>query len=98
MKLKFLTNDDSIPSIAVSIPTRAIMPMDIIIQVITVRVILPRMEVNASFIFWNTVIHHKVSVKKLLMAYHLSKPTNFRFLQKNSSHEILESVNSFTYI
>ena len=51
MKLKFLTKEDSIPSIAVSIPTKAMIPMDIIMQVITVRVIVPRIEVNASFTF-----------------------------------------------
>lgn len=49
MKLKFLTMLVSIPSMAVNIPTKAIIPIEIMRQVIIVLVRLPRIEVKAIF-------------------------------------------------
>jgi hypothetical protein len=57
MKLKYLTKLLSTPSMAVRMPTRAIIPKEIIKQVITVLVILPFIEVRASLTFWKTVIN-----------------------------------------
>jgi hypothetical protein len=51
IKLKFLTKLLSIPSIAVKIPTKAIMPNEMIKQVITVLVTFVLMEAKASLMF-----------------------------------------------
>jgi len=48
---KFLLIDDLIPSIAVRIPTKAVIPIEIIKAVITALNIFPLIEVKEIFIF-----------------------------------------------
>jgi hypothetical protein len=67
IKLKFFIRLLSTPSMAVSIPTRAIIPIEIIIQVIKVRVILPLIEVKASFMFCTSVTRRCTKFAKYLV-------------------------------